>query len=87
MRELNRAVRAELAETDPEALGFLEAIERAVPADGVLVCDMCIPGYWLGGFHRTPRAAQARLPARLGHARLRLPAGSSAPRSPVPGRW
>jgi thiamine pyrophosphate-dependent acetolactate synthase large subunit-like protein len=48
-------VRAELAGTDPEALGFLEAVEDTLPDDSVLVCDMCIPGYWLGGFHRTPR--------------------------------
>ena len=41
------------------------------PTTACVICDMCIPGYWLGGFHRTPAAAQARLPARLGHARLR----------------
>ena len=23
---------------------------RDVPADATVVCDMCIPGYWLGGF-------------------------------------
>ena len=52
------------------------AIERALPDDAVVVCDMCIPGYWLG---RLPPHAAARasfLPARLGHARLRLPAGA-----------
>jgi len=51
--EVNREVRDGLAETDPEALGFLQAMERALPDDAVIVCDMCIPGYWLGGFART----------------------------------
>ena len=44
--------------------------------DAIVVCDMCIPGYWLGGFRNPARAAQALVPARLGHARLRLPAGA-----------
>ena len=76
LRELNRrGARRGCAESDPEALGFLDAIERALPDDAIVVCDMCIPGYWLGGFHRTAAPAQAHLPARLGHARVRVPAG------------
>jgi thiamine pyrophosphate-dependent acetolactate synthase large subunit-like protein len=54
LRRVNRDVRTGLAETDPEALAFLEAMERGLPDDAVVVCDMCIPGYWLGGFARTP---------------------------------
>jgi thiamine pyrophosphate-dependent acetolactate synthase large subunit-like protein len=53
LRELRAAVREELAGTDPEATTFLAAIEGALPEDAIVVCDMCIPGYWLGGFHRT----------------------------------
>ena len=34
---------------------------------------MCIPGYWLAGFHAPRRAAPAAVPAGLGHAGLRLP--------------
>ena len=66
LSELNRGVRSQLADTDPEALGFLEAIERVVPEDGVLVCDMCIPGYWLGGFHRTPAPRKLAYPLGWG---------------------
>ena len=78
--------------TDPEAAEFLEALDGALPDDAIVVCDMCIPGYWLGGFRSPGRAAEALLPARLGHARLRLPAGtrrgaggSAAPRVSVSG--
>ena len=86
VRELNRAVRAELAETDPEAIEFLEAIERALPDDAVVVCDMCIPGYWLGGFHRTPAPRKLAYPLGWGTLGCAFPR-ASARRSPAPGRW
>src|SRR5215213_9316674 len=78
LRELNKAVRAELAETDAEALGFLEAIERVVPDDGVIVCDMCIPGYWLGGFHRTPAPRKLAYPLGWGTLGCGFPQGVGA---------
>ena len=53
---------------DSTALRFLDAIRFAVPADGVLVVDMCIPGYWLAGFH-TP-AAPRRIQVPLGWGTL-----------------
>ena len=60
----------------PTALRFLDAIRFALPADGVLVADMCIPGYWLAGLPHARGAARAADPARLGHARLRVPGGA-----------
>jgi len=78
LRELNRGVRAELADTDPEALGLLEAIERALPDDAVVVCDMCIPGYWLGGFHRTPGPRKLAYPLGWGTLGCAFPQGVGA---------
>ena len=78
LRDLNAAVRAELAETDAEALGFIEAIERAVPDDGIVVCDMCIPGYWLGGFHRTPAPRKLAYPLGWGTLGCGFPQGLGA---------
>src|SRR5206468_4999662 len=47
-----KAVRAEGCRgLDERALEFLDAISFAVPDDAVIVCDMCIPGYWIAGFH------------------------------------
>jgi thiamine pyrophosphate-dependent acetolactate synthase large subunit-like protein len=66
VREVNRAVRAGLGATDPEALDFLQAMERVLPDDAVVVCDMCIPGYWLGGFARTPRPRKLSYPLGWG---------------------
>jgi thiamine pyrophosphate-dependent acetolactate synthase large subunit-like protein len=49
------AVRREVRESLPsDALEFLDTFAAAVPADGVVLCDMCIPGYWLGAFHPVP---------------------------------
>jgi thiamine pyrophosphate-dependent acetolactate synthase large subunit-like protein len=53
---------------DGRALRFLDAMHFAVPDDGVIVADMCIPGYWLAGFH-TP-AAPRRLQIPLGWGTL-----------------
>jgi acetolactate synthase-1/2/3 large subunit len=78
LRELNRAVRAQLADTDPEALRFLEAIERALPDDGIVVCDMCIPGYWMGGFHRTPGPRKLTYPLGWGTLGCAFPQGLGA---------
>ena len=80
VRDLNRAVRARVAAEDPEASAFLEAIEAALPDDAVLVCDMCIPGYWLGGFHRTPAPRKLTYPLRWGTLGCPSPR-ASAPRS------
>ena len=55
-------------ELDGRALRFLDAMHFAVPDDAVVVADMCIPGYWLAGFH-TP-AAPRRLQIPLGWGTL-----------------
>jgi thiamine pyrophosphate-dependent acetolactate synthase large subunit-like protein len=78
VRDLNRGVRAALRASDPEALGFLEAIERVLPADAALVCDMCIPGYWLGGFHRTPGPRRLSYPLGWGTLGCAFPQGLGA---------
>ena len=78
LRELGQAVRAELAESDAEAMGFLAAIENALPADAVVVCDMCIPGYWLGGFHRTPAPRKLSYPLGWGTLGCAFPQGLGA---------
>ena len=52
----------------PAEMRFLDAFAAAVPPDAVVLCDMCIPGYWLGGFHATP--APRRLTYPLGWGTL-----------------
>jgi thiamine pyrophosphate-dependent acetolactate synthase large subunit-like protein len=78
LRDLNRGVRAELRGSDPDAIAFLDAIERALPPDAALVCDMCIPGYWLGGFHRTPAPRRLSYPLGWGTLGCAFPQGLGA---------
>jgi acetolactate synthase-1/2/3 large subunit len=84
LHALNAAVRADLAETDPDALAFVETIERAVPDEAVVVCDMCIPGYWLGGFHRTPAPRKLAYPLGWGTLGCAFPQGVGAALAGVP---
>ncbi len=78
IRGLNRTVRERLAGEEPEASAFLEAIETALPDDAVVVCDMCIPGYWLGGFHRTPAPRKFSYPLGWGTLGCAFPQGLGA---------
>ncbi|KOV80758.1 thiamine pyrophosphate-binding protein [Nocardia sp. NRRL S-836] len=54
VESVNAAVRRFVKEDSPEAAVFLDAIRDQ---DATIVADMCIPGYWIGGFHhvREPR--------------------------------
>jgi thiamine pyrophosphate-dependent acetolactate synthase large subunit-like protein len=56
------------AALDERGLRFLDAMRFALPGDAIVVADMCIPGYWLAGFH-TP-AAPRRLQTPLGWGTL-----------------
>jgi thiamine pyrophosphate-dependent acetolactate synthase large subunit-like protein len=78
IRDLNRGVRAAYKESDPDAIAFLDAVERALPPDAALVCDMCIPGYWLGGFHRTPAPRRLSYPLGWGTLGCAFPQGLGA---------
>jgi acetolactate synthase-1/2/3 large subunit len=78
VRDLNRAVRERLAIEEPEAVAFLDTLEAALPDDAVVVCDMCIPGYWLGGFHRTPAPRKLTYPLGWGTLGCAFPQGLGA---------
>ena len=78
IRDLNRGIRSAYKESDPDAIAFLDAIERALPPDAAVVCDMCIPGYWLGGFHRTPAPRRLSYPLGWGTLGCAFPQGLGA---------
>jgi acetolactate synthase-1/2/3 large subunit len=74
-----REVRAQAcADLDPRALRFLDAIRFALPDDGVLVADMCIPGYWLAGFHTPPAPRRLQVPLGWGTLGYAFPAAIGA---------
>jgi acetolactate synthase-1/2/3 large subunit len=63
LHRLRGDVRAGL---DPGALEFLDGFAAVVPGDATVICDMCIPGYWLGGFHRAPAPRRFSYPLGWG---------------------
>ena len=63
---------------DGRALRFLDAIRFAVPDDAVVVADMCIPGYWLAGFHTPAAPRRLQIPLGWGTLGYAFPAGMGA---------
>jgi thiamine pyrophosphate-dependent acetolactate synthase large subunit-like protein len=63
---IRAAVRERLERQFPQELRFLDAFAAATPEETVVLCDMCIPGYWLGGFHRVPAPRKLAYPLGWG---------------------
>jgi thiamine pyrophosphate-dependent acetolactate synthase large subunit-like protein len=43
-----------LGREHPAEMTFLRSCAGALPAEAIVVCDMCIPGYWLTALHQPP---------------------------------
>jgi acetolactate synthase-1/2/3 large subunit len=73
---VSEQVRLELRENPKttRAEAFLTAIETGWPTDGSLVVDMCVPGYWVGGYARAPRPRRMAYPVGWGTLGFGLPA-------------
>jgi thiamine pyrophosphate-dependent acetolactate synthase large subunit-like protein len=76
--ELGRDVRAAVEEDDPQAARLLDAVRETLPDDAVLVLDMCIAGYWLGGFHPAPAPRTLQYPVGWGTLGFGFPAALGA---------
>jgi acetolactate synthase-1/2/3 large subunit len=63
---------------DAEAARFLDVMERVLPDDAVVVADMCIPGYWLGGYRRVPLPRKLAYPVGWGTLGFAFPASIGA---------
>jgi thiamine pyrophosphate-dependent acetolactate synthase large subunit-like protein len=66
------------AQLDGRALRFLDAIHFALPEDAVVVADMCVPGYWLAGFHTPPAPRRMQIPLGWGTLGYAFPAALGA---------
>ncbi|MBV9811093.1 MAG: thiamine pyrophosphate-binding protein [Solirubrobacterales bacterium] len=72
------AVAAGVESDDPQAAAFLEIVHRALPTDAVVVTDMCIPGYWLGGYWQAPKPRKLGYPLGWGTLGFGFPASLGA---------
>jgi thiamine pyrophosphate-dependent acetolactate synthase large subunit-like protein len=74
LREIGAAVAVEVEADDPQAAAMLAAFEQVLPAEAVVVADMCIPGYWLAGYRRVPLPRKLAYPVGWGTLGFGFPA-------------
>jgi acetolactate synthase-1/2/3 large subunit len=78
LARLRREVRDELVSEQPDAIAFLDQFDAALPQDCVVVADMCIPGYWLAGFHQVRGPRRLAYPVGWGTLGFAFPAAIGA---------
>jgi acetolactate synthase-1/2/3 large subunit len=79
LAERLHAVRAgACAALDERGLRFLDAVRFAIPRDGRIVVDMCIPGYWIAGFHTASAPRRVQVPLGWGTLGYAFPAAIGA---------
>jgi acetolactate synthase-1/2/3 large subunit len=76
IENLNSAVRTRLESDEKSKRGtaLVRAIEENWPADGVIVCDMAVAGYWTGVYADQPRPRRLVYPVGWGTLGFGLPA-------------
>jgi acetolactate synthase-1/2/3 large subunit len=78
LAEIGRDVAAWVRADDEGVAQFLDAIHRALPLETVIVTDMCIPGYWLGGYWQVPAPRKLGYPLGWGTLGFGFPASLGA---------
>jgi hypothetical protein len=73
---VNKTVRDRLrvGEKSARGIALVEAIEQHWPADGTIVCDMSVCGYWTGVYAVQPRSRRIVYPVGWGTLGFGLPA-------------
>jgi acetolactate synthase-1/2/3 large subunit len=72
---VNASVRRTITDDEPQAAYLLAALEGV---SATLVADMCVAGYWVGGFHRVPRPRGLAYPVGWGTLGFGFPAALGA---------
>jgi thiamine pyrophosphate-dependent acetolactate synthase large subunit-like protein len=75
---VGRTVAAAVRADDEQAEALLQVMDRALPADAVVVVDMCVAGYWLAGYRRVPRPGKLAYPMGWGTLGFGFPASLGA---------
>jgi thiamine pyrophosphate-dependent acetolactate synthase large subunit-like protein len=78
LAEIGRQLEAWLRDDEPAAADLLDVVHRTLPPDAVVVTDMCIPGYWLGGYWRVPAPRKLGYPLGWGTLGFGFPASLGA---------
>lgn len=78
LQQLAEDVGAWVTHDEPQAAALLEIVETVLPPDAVVLVDMCIPGYWLGGYWRVPQPRKLGYPVGWGTLGFAFPASLGA---------
>jgi acetolactate synthase-1/2/3 large subunit len=78
LQAIGAQVAADVAAYEPQAGELLASLDRVLPADAVVLADMCIPGYWLAGYRRVPGPRQLLYPVGWGTLGFAFPASLGA---------
>jgi acetolactate synthase-1/2/3 large subunit len=78
LAQIGAKLSAWLYDDEPGAAALLEVVHRALPPDTVVFTDMCIPGYWLGGYWRVPAPRKLGYPLGWGTLGFGFPASLGA---------
>jgi thiamine pyrophosphate-dependent acetolactate synthase large subunit-like protein len=78
LAQIGAELSAWLHDDEPGAAALLEVVHRALPPDAVVFTDMCIPGYWLGGYWRAPAPRKLGYPLGWGTLGFGFPASLGA---------
>ncbi|GAA1215998.1 thiamine pyrophosphate-binding protein [Prauserella alba] len=72
--DIETRVRRRIRREEPQAAELLTALAETVPDGAVLVSDMCVAGYWIGGFYRVPAPRKLAYPMGWGTLGFGFPA-------------
>jgi thiamine pyrophosphate-dependent acetolactate synthase large subunit-like protein len=78
LRRIEGQVRRRMRTEEPQAADFLGTLEEALPDGTVIVADMCIAGYWAGGYHRVTAPRRFAYPMGWGTLGFGFPASLGA---------
>jgi thiamine pyrophosphate-dependent acetolactate synthase large subunit-like protein len=74
LKKIGERLRHRVRDEEPQAADFLATLEEVVPKRSTVVADMCIAGYWVGGFHRVPAPRKLAYPMGWGTLGFGFPA-------------
>ncbi|MEQ0561770.1 thiamine pyrophosphate-binding protein [Amycolatopsis sp. NEAU-NG30] len=75
---IGRRVRQRIRDEEPQAYDLLSTLDEVLPTDAVIVADMCVAGYWVGGFHRVRAPRKLAYPMGWGTLGYGFPASLGA---------
>jgi acetolactate synthase-1/2/3 large subunit len=75
---LRVTVEQQVRADEPAAASLLEIFQRALPPEAMVVVDMCVAGYWLGGYWRVPAPRKLAYPVGWGTLGFAFPASLGA---------